>query len=87
MTAKQKIQNALDEAFRCAQIDGSHHKMHCIDQMVRILTDCPMVKKTAKDCNGEDYEYDDLGESRAYKKFVKDYENGGEYEWNTGIAP
>lgn len=22
-----------------------------------------------------------------YKKFVKEYENDGEYEWETGIAP
>ena len=28
-----------------------------------------------------------LGSDEAYDKFVRDYEDDGEYEWDTGIAP
>ena len=72
-------------------IDGGHHKMWVIDQMVRALTGCPMVKKKATDCNGKEYEYETQGESRAYKKLVKEAcagEDGPDtYEWDKGIAP
>lgn len=33
----EKIKNALRIAWRYGQIDGSHHKMWVIDQMVRNL--------------------------------------------------
>ena len=33
-----KIQKALDVAFKYGSTDGSHHKMWVIDQMVRALT-------------------------------------------------
>lgn len=33
-----KIEDAIDVAFGFGQVDGSHHKMWVIDQMVRILT-------------------------------------------------
>jgi len=32
-----KITEALNFAFQYGSFDGSHHKMWCIDQMVRIL--------------------------------------------------
>ena len=32
-----KIEQALDLAWQSAQIDGGHHKMWVIDQMVRVL--------------------------------------------------
>lgn len=34
---KENIEKALDIAWRYAQIDGDHHKMWVIDQMVRVL--------------------------------------------------
>lgn len=34
---EERISDALNIAWRCGQIDGSHHKMWVIDQMVRIL--------------------------------------------------
>lgn len=34
---KDKINNAINLAFQYAQIDGSHHKMWVIDQMLRAL--------------------------------------------------
>lgn len=38
MEDSDKIKSALDIAIQYAQIDGSHHKMWVIDQMVRALT-------------------------------------------------
>lgn len=35
---EKQINEALDLAFEYAQIDGGHHKMWVIDQMVRKLT-------------------------------------------------
>ena len=60
---KEKIEKAIDIAYQYGQIDGEHHKIWTIDQMVRQL----------------------LGNE--YDGFVKEYEEGGEYSWNTGIAP
>ena len=40
---EERIQRALNIAWRYAQIDGSHHKMWAIDQMVRVL--CGNEKK------------------------------------------
>ena len=34
---EQRIENALNIAWKYAQIDGAHHKMWVIDQMVRTL--------------------------------------------------
>ena len=86
---KNIIEAILSEACR-GQIDGGHHKAHSIDQIVRIATDCPTVKKIAKDCNGEPYEYETLGQSAFYDMFVKAYEGEDEdgdkeYSWETGI--
>lgn len=86
-----KIKYALDIANSYATIDGGHHKMWVIDQMIRALTGCPIVNKTAKDCNGVEYSYEALGESEAYKEFVKQHEAGEDgpqtYCWDIGIAP
>ena len=88
MTAKQKVEKALEMARKYAGSDGSHHKQYCIDQMVRALTGCPMVTKTAKDYKGNPYEYETQGESSAYQRFVKEYEDGEDgpntYSWDEG---
>jgi hypothetical protein len=60
---KKRIEDALDLAWQYGQIDGGHHKMWVIDQMVRVL----------------------LGDE--YEKWVKEYEDDDEYEWDVGIAP
>jgi len=90
MTHKERIQKTLEWAEYGAY-DGSHHKMWAIDQMVRALTDCKMVKTKIKDCNGQDYEYETQGESEEYKQWIKDFRNGEDgpntYEWDVGIAP
>jgi hypothetical protein len=72
-------------------VDGGHHKAWVIDQMVRALTGCPTVTRTATDCNGETYEYDALGESAEYTAWVAAFcsgENGPDtYSWDEGVAP
>jgi len=80
------IEKALEIAVQYGGIDGAHHKTWVIDQMVRALTNCPMVTiKTPT------YEYQSQGESDEYKKLVADACNGEDgpetYEWDTGIAP
>lgn len=61
----ERIQKALELAWRFGQIDGSHHRVWVIDQMVRVL----------------------CGDEETYNKWVKEYEDEGAYEWDTGIAP
>lgn len=66
--------------------DGDHHKMWVLDQMVRALTGCPVVTKTAKDCRGEEYSYQAQGESEEYLRFVHEV-GGRDAGWDEGIAP
>jgi len=87
----QRIQKALDMAVQYGGIDGDHHKAWVIDQMVRALTGCPMVEKTALDCNRNEYSYKTQGESEEYKELVRDAKAGEDgpetYSWEVGIAP
>lgn len=62
---QDRIQAALDYAFRYGQIGGDHHRLWVIDKMVRAL----------------------CGTEEEYERWVAEYEEGGEYEWETGIAP
>lgn len=86
----QKIKKALDYAFKYSQHDGGHHKMWCIDQMVRALLECPIETKTVKR-DGVVYSFEEQGESNKYKKWIKEYCNGEDgpetYEWDEGIPP
>jgi hypothetical protein len=87
---EERIKRAL-EVVKPGIPDGDHHKMWIIDQIVRELTGCPIVERTAKDYKGRDYCYKALGESKEYLAFVaamKDGEDGPEtYSWDEGIAP
>lgn len=77
-----RIQKALDIAFSYGNVDGSHHKMWTIDQMVRALTGCPMVQEDSYQVQGESEEY------KEWVREVKQGEDGPEtYEWDIGIAP
>ena len=38
LTYKERVDEALELAVRYGQIDGNHHKMWVIDQMVRVLS-------------------------------------------------
>lgn len=89
--ATDQIGKALEIAMSYGGIDGAHHKTWVIDQMVRALTGCPMVEKSATDCNDKPYSYEVQGESEEYVGWVaaaKDGEDGPEtYGWDEGIAP
>lgn len=61
-----RAQSALFYAADNAMYDGDHHKMWVIDQMVRALTGCPMITKTAVNANGQTYRYEAQGESAEY---------------------
>jgi hypothetical protein len=54
MNDAQKIEAALDLAFRFGGIDGGHHKMWVIDQMVRILAGDAYEERVQIECAGED---------------------------------
>ena len=81
---------ALKFALQYGTIDGGHHKMWVIDQMVRALTSCPMEKRT-REFRGKPYEYETQGESEEYKQFIAEHNKGEDgpntYEWDIGIAP
>lgn len=49
-----KAVNALDVAFQYGAIDGAHHKMWVIDQMVRALTGNKYEEWVKEFCDGED---------------------------------
>jgi hypothetical protein len=82
---QERIERALDFAVRYGQIDGDHHKMWVIDQMVRALTGCPMVRRTENDCNGRRYTFDHQAEGEDYVALTAPGEDEG--EWDIGIPP
>lgn len=90
MSTDDKIQRALLAAHD-GQYDGQHHVRWAVDQMVRILTDCPTVRKIHTRPDGTGYAYEALGESQAYRDFITEFqagENGPEtYEWDEGTPP
>ena len=81
-----RIEKALEYAFKYGGIDGGHHKMWVIDQMVRALTGCPDIEQEA----AWGY-YSVQGESEEYEEWVRrhcDGEDGPDtYEWDEGIPP
>jgi hypothetical protein len=60
--------------------------MWVIDQMVRALTGCPMVEGTATDVRGQEYTYEEQGESEEYRAWVAARCEGG-YNWDEGVIP
>jgi len=71
------------------QIDGGHHRLWVLDQVMRILKGTPVVVELKKWDNGhQEYGFSiSDNPSQEYLDFVKDYENDGEYFWDIGIAP
>jgi hypothetical protein len=80
-TLEARIAKALEFAGDYGTIDGAHHKMYVIDQIVRALTGCPVITKNAVDYKNVPYEYEAQGESPEYLAFI------GDEEWDEGIAP
>jgi hypothetical protein len=73
------------------QIDGSHHKDWVMDQVMRIIKGTPVIIKEAR-WDGEDGKFEEYRisldtPSKEYENFVEEYEQDGEYSWDTGIAP
>lgn len=91
-----RIARALEYATN-GQIDGAHHKLWVIDQIVRALTGCPMVMKTnpyGSTPDGKGFmaiQYEGQGESEEYIEFIRAYKDGDDgadtYSWDEGIAP
>ena len=54
MSDRKKIDDALALALRYGQIDGSHHKLWVIDQVVRILAGADYEQIISDHCDGED---------------------------------
>lgn len=85
---EDRIKTVLD-SIGCD--DGAHHKQWMLDQIVRILTDCPTVTKTAIDAYGKEYTYEALGESVEYQEWLAAYQDGEDgpetYSWDEGIPP
>lgn len=90
MTNSERIKKTLEKA-EGSIFAGEHHKTYVIDQMVRALTGCPMVKKQATDCESNSYTFETMGESQEYLEWVAAYQVGEDgpmtYVWDTGIAP
>lgn len=87
----ERIAKALEIAASYGAIDGDHHKMWTIDQMVRALTGCPMVETSAVDVNGKSYTYERQGESEEYREWLEEFRDGEDgpdtYEWDEGTPP
>lgn len=49
-----EVEKALEIALRYGGIDGAHHKMWVIDQMVRALTGENYERWVREACDGED---------------------------------
>jgi hypothetical protein len=54
MSDAEKIEAAIELAFQYGGIDGAHHKMWVIDQMLRILTGDKYDALVRESCDGED---------------------------------
>lgn len=57
-----RVEEAISLAYQYGTIDGAHHKMWVIDQMMRVLVGDGYDKIIAEFCDGEDgpstYEWD-----------------------------
>jgi hypothetical protein len=81
--ALRRIAKALELADY-GTVDGDHHKMWVIDQMVRALLGCPLEIVTVP-VNGSlpEYSYEKQAVNREYELFTA--QHGG--NWDEGIAP
>lgn len=88
---EKRIEKALEVANRYGGIDGGHHKMWVIDQMVRVLTGCPEIELTGMNVSGDIYKYTALGKSDEYLEWIEGYRGGEDgpeaYLWDIGVAP
>jgi len=90
-TSDERIAKALDLANSYGGIDGAHHKMWVIDQMVRALTGVPDEKFIGTDVHGHRYEYTAQTTNDEYAALVRNHRDGEDgpetYDWDIGIPP
>jgi hypothetical protein len=94
MEAEERIKKALQMISDFGDTDGGHHKQWALDQVVRILTDCPEVIKESKYMIGEEhktYTYTVLGTSDEYHEWLREFADGEDgphtYAWSIGTPP
>lgn len=84
-TAEDRVSDALALVMKGVP-EGDHHRAWFLDQVVRVLTGCPV-----EGFKVDGVAYEMWGESEEYRRFVAEYEDGedgpGTYSWDTGVAP
>ena len=84
---EKRIKEALDIATN-GTVDGEHHKMWVIDQMVKALTGCPKVKKEfSSSVDDSTFLWEVYGESLEYTDWVTRLEGELLVRWDEGVAP
>lgn len=87
----ERIKQALEQIADFGDTDGGHHKQWALDQVVRILTGCPVKQKTVTHPDGTEYSYAVLGESEEYHKWLREFAAGEDgphtYQWDIGTPP
>jgi len=73
----------LETIIKFGDTEGPRHKQWLLDQVVRILTNCPTVEKRA--IFGPKYLV--LGESEEYLAWVSLAEDEARETWDIGVAP
>lgn len=81
MKKKQRIENAIEMIVDMGQYDGSHHKQWVLDQVLRILTDCPTEIIEAVDSKNVTYVYNSLGTNKKYEHEISGI------DWDVGVPP
>ena len=92
MKAKKRIKIALGIIMDNGGVDGGHHKQWALDQVVRALTDCPIIDIKTVDYSGKPHSFKGYGESKEYIEWQRQYSDGEEGpatygNWEKGIAP
>lgn len=59
MTEQERIDQATDLILEYGGIDGSHHKMWVLDQVLRLLLGDRYEQAIAEYRNGSEYEWDE----------------------------
>lgn len=80
-----KISNAMMVADIYGAIDGAHHKAWVLDQVIRALTGCKFEIVNGRALDIKEVDHDNPSEE--YKAWIAARCEGGDYEWDEGIAP
>jgi hypothetical protein len=83
-SSEHQIQKALEIAEVWGNVDSASKKMWVIDQMVRTLTGCPVIRKKEQRETGP-HEYMARGTSERYQDFIERV--SWSIGWDEGVAP